>query len=89
MNLREYVKERDKAVLKGDINSFKEFLDKAFKAGAISAKVYSDFMNSNETIQQMTIEKMALQITTMPIWRKHQAKTWLIEHRNDGGNKNV
>lgn len=80
MRLRDYIRERNKAVLKGDIDSFKAFLKQALDEKAITKEFYNNFMDANSLTQQATIEKLACEIRQMPVWRKNQAKQWLISH---------
>lgn len=80
MGLRNFVRERNRAVAKGDIDSYKAFLKKACEEGAIKKDVYEKFCEASELTQQATIEKLACEITTLSVTRRKRAALWLVEH---------
>ena len=73
-NIDEYVQKRNKAVLKGDLKEFQQFVKEN------APRQYDAFMKQSEVMQQATIEKMACHITTMPKERVDRAVDWLRAH---------
>lgn len=80
MTIKQYVKQRDEAVRKNDLEAFKKFLKRAADEGNIGPKVYICFIKANETVQQATIHKMACNIIGMSKKRVKEAEDWLEAH---------
>lgn len=70
-DVEEYVRLRDEAVLNCDIDKL-TILQKKY-----NPHVYKGWVESNEIVKLATLHKMACAITTMPEWRKDEARKWL------------
>lgn len=72
--VEEYIKLRDEAVLNCDIEKLTK-LQREY-----NPLVYDKWVNANKSVKLATLHKMACAITTMPEWRKEEARKWLKEH---------
>ena len=69
--MEEYIQLRDEAVLNCDVEKL-TILQKKY-----NPLVYKRWVESNEIVKLATLHKMACAITTMPEWRKDEARKWL------------
>ena len=72
--MEEYIQLRDEAVLNCDVEKL-TILQKKY-----NPLVYKRWGESNEMVKLATLHKMACAITTMPEWRKKQAREWLKKY---------
>lgn len=74
--LKQYVKERDDAVLSLDLDKFKAFAKKWIDKGILP---YS-FINHSDDIIKATMFKIILGLEYAPEDKAEAAKTWLIDN---------
>ena len=72
--LKQWVEERDEAVLSFDLDKFKAFYKKW------SAKGFYDKPLPSDEVVEITIRKMVLGLKNPPKDKVKEAKQWLIEH---------
>ena len=72
--MEKYIQLRDEAVLNCDVEKL-TILQKKY-----NPLVYKRWEESNEMVKLATLHKMACAITTMPEWRKEQARKWLEKY---------
>lgn len=86
MLLKEFVKERDEAILSFDLNVFKSFYFK-WKARGF----YDIDLPKDEHIIEISMRKMVFGMKNPPKWAVKEAASWLIERGYDlepyGGEK--
>lgn len=77
--LKEYVSSMKDALETFDLNKLREWLK------AHRPELYSNFINSSETVQMATMCKMICNRTDMLLSKAHQkAVQWLSEHNMSG-----
>ena len=78
--MKEYVKRRDQAVLSNDVNKFNEFVEWGYKKHYFNEAYYKSWCKASDLTKQITLQKMACEITSIPKERKQEAATWLLQH---------
>lgn len=71
--INKYNKERDEAVASMDVAKFRKFYNKWYDAG-----FYDYPLPINDRVIEITMRKMAVNITTIPDSVRDEAKAWLL-----------
>ena len=75
--LKQYVKERDKMLLKRDVNELEKFV-KEHKSTFEPAFVYA-FLNSPEETKEITLHKMIVNCINLPFNFRQESADWLLD----------
>ena len=70
--IKEFVKDRDTAIMELDLKKFKRFIKKWHFPGSI--------LSDSDEVLKITMRKMCLECTQIPTKNKIQACEWLIAH---------
>ena len=76
--LKDFVKERDEAVITYDVETFKKFYNKWHKLGVYDIPLPVD------AVLEISMRKMVYSITSFTEEQRNEAKNWLIERGYEG-----
>lgn len=75
MDFRQWMAERDEAILSFDLEAFKAFYGKWYLKG-----VYDKPLDVPDKVIEISIRKMALGLKSAPEEKKAAAREWLLAH---------
>lgn len=76
-SLKQYVKERDEMLQKGNVQEFRKFITKW--KDMFPESTYRQLQVASDLVLLITMHKMILTVTTMPEEVKTKSRKWLLD----------
>lgn len=76
--IKKYVRERDEMLLKRDVNELRKFVKKNNEF--FDKEYLENFEKASDEVLEITLHKMIVSVTSLPIDFQTESLVWLLEH---------